>query len=105
LPAASHQIATEGIKSERLPPGELQSLEHICRPGLLFKNIFGGRWLYFSFSTHKQCIHIQSNIHNSIAMFSLKSKTLAGFEPGSSWRMRCPLRHATRAFARNVKNV
>jgi hypothetical protein len=36
---------------------------------LFKKNFWGGRCLYFSFSTHKQCILSQK--HNSIAMFFL----------------------------------
>jgi hypothetical protein len=47
---------------------------------VFFPNIFWGRCLYFSFSTHKH----KSKTHNSIGMFFLKPYTMAGFEPGSA---------------------
>jgi hypothetical protein len=47
-----------------------------------FLKYFCGQFLYFSFSTHKQCI-LSHFIHNSTAMIPWKPYTLVGFEPGS----------------------
>jgi hypothetical protein len=53
---------------------------------MLYKYIFLllGHCLYFSFSTHKQCICSKSILHDIIAKFSLKSYDHVGFKPGVS---------------------
>jgi hypothetical protein len=57
----------------------------------------------FLFS-NTQTMHIEAITHKSVAMFSLKSDTLAGFEPGSSvqnadiYILAAPRRHQGCAF-------
>jgi hypothetical protein len=48
------------------------------------RKIGGGASVYFSFLTHIKCILSRLYVHNCIARTSLKTYTLAGFEPGSS---------------------
>jgi hypothetical protein len=66
-----------------LPIGYLFTLVRLC-----YISTYVAKFVpipFFSFSTHKNKNVLSLLItHNSIAVFSLKSYTMAGFEPGSS---------------------
>jgi hypothetical protein len=57
--------------------------------------------MYFS-SKHTQAMHIKPITHNNMAMFSLKPIPIPWRDPNPGplflRRVRCPLRHAARAF-------